>query len=300
MRVRVLLLGSPGDFTSIVLEGLVSAGVPVRAVALHRPRHPPIAPRSGSIPVRLAGDVATVAGTLGIPLVALDGRSEEQALEAVARHAPDLLAIACFPRVLPERWLGLAPLGAFNLHPSRLPAYRGPTPLFWQFRAGEERMGITLHRATAALDAGPMAAADAVPVAPGALASEVNAALARRGAALLARAIERIATGTLRESAQDESQATWFGWPGEDAFRIPTSWPAERAFRFMRGTREWGRPYAIEAGDETLHAERALDFEARGGREGTLRREKRLATVGFSAGTLRVRCALARIAHRDS
>ena len=289
--LTVLLLGSRSDFTSIVLEGLVSAGVPVGALALHRGRRTHRASRPGTVPVLHAGSVDTVAYANGIPLVALDAMSEEHALEVAARIRPDLLAIACFPRILGERWLASAPRGAFNLHPSRLPAYRGPSPLFWQFRNGETRMCVTLHRATAALDAGPVVAVEDIAVPAGASAGEVNAALARRGALLLGRAIRRIEAGTLRTSAQDEARATWFGWPDEEAFRIPTSWPAERAFRFMRGTREWGRVFTIEAACETLIADRAMDFEARGGREGMVRRERRVARIGFAAGTLRVHVA---------
>ena len=290
--LKVLLFGSESDFTSIVLKGLVAAGVPVSAVAIHRAHRRRCTPHPGEVPVLHAGDVGTVAYTHGIPLIALDAMSDERALEEAARLRSDVLAIACFPRVLGERWLALTPRGAFNLHPSRLPAYRGPSPLFWQFRYGEERMGITLHRAIAAVDAGPVVGADEIPVAAGASASEVNAALARRGAALLAGAVWHGEAGTLCESVQDEARATWFGWPDQDAFRIPTSWTAERAFRFMRGTGEWGRAFAIEAAAGTLAAERALDFEAQGGHEGKVRRDRRVATVGFASGTLRVSCSV--------
>ncbi len=290
--LKVLLFGSESDFTSIVLQGLVAARVSVGAVGILGARRPHLAPGPAELRVVQAGDVGTVASTHGIPLLALDALSEDGALGAAARHRPDLLVTACFPRILGERWLTLAPHGAFNLHPSRLPAYRGPSPLFWQFRNGEERVGITLHRAVAAVDAGPMLEIDEVPVSAGVSASEVNAALARRGAALLARAVGQVQTGALSESGQDEARATWFGWPDESAFRIPTSWTAERAFRFMRGVAEWGRPFFIETGGETLVAECALDFEAQGGRPGGVWREGRVATVGFASGTLRVRvCA---------
>ena len=295
--LKVLLFGSESDFTSIVLQGLVAAGVSVGAVGILGARRPHLAPGPAELRVVQAGDVGTVASTHGIPLLALDPLSEDGALEAAARIRPDLLVTACFPRVLGERWLTLAPLGAFNLHPSRLPAYRGPSPLFWQFRNGEERMGITLHRAVTAVDAGPVLEIDEMPIAAGASAGEVNAALARRGAALLARAVRHAETGALSESGQDEARATWFGWPDESAFRIPTSWTAERAFRFMRGVAEWGRPFSIEAGDGTLRAESALDFGTQDGHEGRVRRDGRVATVGFASGTLRVRvCAGTRAA----
>ena len=287
--LKLLLFGSESDFTSIVLQGLVTAGVSVSAVAIHRARGRRGAQHPGELPLVRAGEVGAVASVHGIALLALDAMPEEGALDEAARLRPDLLAIACFPRILGERWLTLAPHGALNLHPSRLPAYRGPSPLFWQFRNGEERMGITLHRALAAVDAGPVVETDEIAVAPGVSAREVNAALARRGAALLVRAVRRFGSGAPRESAQDETRATWFGWPDESAFRIPTTWTAEHAFRFMRGVAEWGRSFSIEAGDGTLKAERALGFEARGGREGWVQRDGRVATVGFASGTLWVR-----------
>ena len=290
--LKLLLFGSESDFTSIVLQGLVAAGMSVSAVAIHRARGRRADHHSGELPVACAGDVGSVASTHDIPLLALDAMPDEQALDEAARLRPDLLAIACFPRILGERWLALATHGTLNLHPSRLPAYRGPSPLFWQFRNGEERMGVTLHRAVAAVDAGPVVVSDDIPVAPGASAREVNAMLARRGTALLVRTIRHFGSDALRESVQDEARATWFGWPDESAFRIPTTWTAERAFRFMCGVAEWGRPFSIEAGGETLVAESALDFEAQGVQQGRVRREGRVATIGFSSGTLRVRaCA---------
>ena len=287
--LKLLLLGSESDFTSIVLQGLVEAGVSVSAVAIHRSRGRSGAQRPGELPLVRAGEVGAVASVHGIALLNLDTMSEEGALDEAARLRPDLLAIACFPRILGERWLTLAPHGALNLHPSRLPAYRGPSPLFWQFRNGEERMGVTLHRAVAAVDAGPVLEIDEMPVVAGVSASEVNAAIARRGAALLVRAVWRFGSGAPRESAQDEARATWFGWPDESAFRVSTTWTAERAFRFMRGVAEWGRPFSVEAGGDTLVAESALDFEVQGGQQGSVRREGRVATVGFASGTLRVR-----------
>ena len=291
--LKTLLLGSPSAFTSIVLRELMAAGVPIVGVVLHRPRPREVSPVAGALPVTNATDVETIAASQGRPLIAVDEESGDFALEEAACRVPDVLAVACYPRILDERWLSLAPHGAFNLHPSLLPAYRGPSPLFWQFRNGEKRMGMTLHRASAKVDAGPVVSSADVPVAPGASAGEVLAILVHRGAALLVDALEHIEAGTLHESVQDETRASWCGWPNDEAFRIPTAWSAERAFRFMRGVREWGRTFTIEARGEIVLADRALGFAARGAVEGTVRRENRRATIGFAAGTLYVHCALA-------
>ena len=291
--VKVLVFGSPSAFTSIVVQGLLSAGVHVAAVALRgsgRPR--PASSSAGSptapaIPVARGEDLSSIVAAHRLPVVALDEAGEERARERLGRCTADLGVIACFPRILPARWLALTPRGTFNLHPSRLPAYRGPSPLFWQFRNGERRMGVTLHRATAVPDAGPVVAVDEVAVAAGATAGEVNAALARRGAALVVESIAGLEAGVLPERAQDEKGAGWFDLPDDEAFHVPCTWPAERAFRFMRGVREWGRAFTIETGNEALEVERTLDFEAAGGREGEVRREGRVVRIGFARGTLR-------------
>ena len=291
--LRVLLGGSRSMFTSIVLRELLSAGMPLVGLMLHRARVEGAPSSGGVLRVTSAADVEAVARSRRIPLIELERGSEHLAVEAVECRSPDVLALACYPHILDKKWLSLAPCGAFNLHPSLLPAYRGPTPLFWQFRNGEKRMGVTLHRVVAEVDAGPVVAAAAIQIAPGAGAGEVQDALVRRGAALLVDALGCIEAGTLQETPQDESRASRFALPDESAFRIPTSWSAERAFRFMRGVREWGRPFTVDTGHETLLVDGALDFDSRGGCEGTVRRTGRVASVGFSAGTLRVRCSFA-------
>ena len=177
---KVLVFGTASAFTAVVVQALLGAGVPIAALALHGgapPRRvPPAAggrPATGgglpaAIPVASGGDLRGIAAAHRLPVVALDGSGEEQVRETLRRSAADVGVIACFPRVLSASWLALAPRGVFNLHPSRLPAYRGPSPLFWQFRNGERPMGVTLHRTTAAPDAGPVVAVDEVAVAAGA------------------------------------------------------------------------------------------------------------------------------------
>ncbi|MEZ4833421.1 MAG: formyltransferase family protein [Caldilineaceae bacterium] len=51
-----------------------------------------------------------------------------------------------------------APHGFLNLHPSLLPHYRGPDPIFWQLRDGVEPMGVTVHWMDVGVDTGDIAA----------------------------------------------------------------------------------------------------------------------------------------------
>ena len=66
-------------------------------------------------------------------------------------------------------------LGAINFHPSLLPAYRGPAPLFWTFKDGLEKTGLTIHKIAKGEDNGNILSRTAVDVAlgPGLLVSGV-------------------------------------------------------------------------------------------------------------------------------
>jgi methionyl-tRNA formyltransferase len=60
--------------------------------------------------------------------------------------APDLILSLDFPLPFPRELLALPRLGCVNVHPSLLPKYRGPRPVFWQFLHGETHSGLTFHR----------------------------------------------------------------------------------------------------------------------------------------------------------
>ncbi len=130
----------------------------------------------------------------------------------------------------------------YNLHPSLLPRYRGPDPLFWQFHAGEAGFGVTLHRVSPTVDGGGVVAQRRMQVAAGATRVEVEGVLAGIGAGLFG---ECLATGRFRSSPQDEARATCFGAPRSIDYRLHTSWTVERAFRFIAGVGGDGVPLGI-------------------------------------------------------
>lgn len=56
--------------------------------------------------------------------------------------------------------------GIFNIHASSLPQYRGPVPIFWQLKNQEQEVGVTLHKMTETIDAGPVVFQEKLPIAP--------------------------------------------------------------------------------------------------------------------------------------
>jgi methionyl-tRNA formyltransferase len=79
---------------------------------------------------------------------------------------PDLIFTTGFSWKFPPELLNLPRLGSVNAHPSLLPRYRGPNPLYWHFVNNETNGGLTIHRMDAQFDTGPILAQQAVEIAP--------------------------------------------------------------------------------------------------------------------------------------
>ena len=79
---------------------------------------------------------------------------------------PDLIFTTGFSWKLPSELLTLPRLGSVNAHPSLLPRYRGPNPLYWHFINDEAQGGLTMHRMDAEFDTGPILVQRAVEIAP--------------------------------------------------------------------------------------------------------------------------------------
>jgi methionyl-tRNA formyltransferase len=77
---------------------------------------------------------------------------------------PDLVVCMGFPWKVPAAALAVPRLGWINGHPSLLPRHRGPVPVAWAIRDGEEEFGVTFHRMDAELDTGPILAQKSLPV----------------------------------------------------------------------------------------------------------------------------------------
>ncbi|HEY3462065.1 MAG TPA: formyltransferase family protein [Gaiellaceae bacterium] len=74
----------------------------------------------------------------------------------LASVRPDLVVCMGFPWKIPPDALAVPRLGWLNGHPSLLPLHRGPLPIAWAIRSGDEEVGITFHLMDAGLDTGPI------------------------------------------------------------------------------------------------------------------------------------------------
>ncbi len=106
------------------------------------------------------------ASEAGIPFARISKTQLAEDLDAwVDASHPDVVLVQTFPHLIPESSLSRPTHGYYNLHPSPLPAYRGPDPIFWQVAGNEANAGVTLHQMSSTFDTGPVLHVEPVPIA---------------------------------------------------------------------------------------------------------------------------------------
>ena len=197
----------------------------------------------------------------------------------------ELLVVACFPHRLPQALLNRAKIAALNIHPSRLPAYRGPAPVFWQLRDGMREIGVTLHHMTSRIDAGDIIAQTDVTLPIGISGSNADALLANAGVHML---LTTIQSGDFSGQSQG-SPASYKSWPCAKDWSVPTSWPVMHAFNFMRGVAEWEQSFTLLSHPKPLKVRKATDFTHDSSIPGAVRLSRSgKKEVGFADGWLQV------------
>ena len=122
---------------------------------------------------------------------------------------PDVGLVMAYGHILRDDFIATPRLGALNLHTSLLPKYRGASPIQTAIANCETETGVSLMRIVRELDAGPVADVERVVIGPLDTALEVEARLATACVPLVARALPKLAAGSLNFTAQDRATATF-------------------------------------------------------------------------------------------
>lgn len=154
--------------------------------------------------------------------------------ELVASYKPELIFSVMFRKMIPMSVLDCATKGAYNLHPSLLPKYRGRCPVNWALINGEPRIGLTLHEMVKRADAGAIVAQTAVSLGPDEDVSDAYKKLAAIAPQLFGDAAERLAQGKARRAVQDDALSTKFGGRGPKDGEFNWDWTARRIHNLVR------------------------------------------------------------------
>jgi methionyl-tRNA formyltransferase len=174
------------------------------------------------------------AAKANIPVFTPQNINTPEWIERITSLQPDLILSAYYRHMISTKILGLARLGAFNVHGSLLPKYRGRAPINWAVLHGEPRIGMTLHRMVRRADAGAIVDQEGVDIGPRDTAEQAFRKALPCARRVLGRQIEALLAGTARETQQDETQATYFTGRTPEDGRIRWTQTSGQIFNLIR------------------------------------------------------------------
>jgi methionyl-tRNA formyltransferase len=180
------------------------------------------------------GSVKTWADERAIPLYCPADVNQPEWVCRIADLRPDMIFSFYYRRMLAETILNLASLGAYNLHGSYLPAYRGRCPVNWVLVNGETKTGVTLHRMVKKADAGDIVGQRVVPIEPTDTAVILYRKLCDAAQILLDEVLPLMKAGKAPCIPQDITKGSYYGGRKPEDGRIDWRWSSERIFNLIR------------------------------------------------------------------
>lgn len=225
--MRVLFWGTPA-FAVPPLRALLGEGFEVCGVVTQPDRPQGRARRVVESPVK------RIALAEQIPVFQPETLHDEEFQEMARTIAPDISVVVAYGHILTEELIQLPRLGTVNIHASLLPALRGAAPIQAALRAGLRETGVTIMRMVRALDAGPIIRQSRTPVADDETYGELQLRLSELGALTLVEALALLSVGAARETAQDDSLATYAPKVDRETARIGWNLPAHEVANIIR------------------------------------------------------------------
>ena len=252
--MKILYIGSSGALSLEPFKKLLSSEHSVSAVGVFNPivfNDKIIALENSSL--------SLLATQQNVSIIDLS-QSVDLIVGKIKQLSIDVILMSCYGKHLPDEVVTSAKLGCLNMHPSLLPKYRGPEPIFWQMKYADE-IGVSWHYVTKKFDAGAVVKQKVVFLEDGESYQEVNVALAVTGANLMMEMLNELTTTGLSGSHQAEELSSYYRYPVKDDFVVDITGSAQDAFNFMRATEAFAHPYPCPIGNHRYMLDKALDYD---------------------------------------
>lgn len=181
----------------------------------------------------------------------------DEQIELVLRHNAAFILVAGYGKILRRDLLDSVAGQVLNIHPSLLPAYRGPSPVVQTILDGVHETGVTVIEIDREVDHGPILAQESLPLRGDETASDLYEVLTQRGTRLFLDVIDEYLDGTLDMLPQDHSEASFTTFvKKEDGLLIPTQSSAEEMERMVRAYAGWPGTWLLDE-DKRLKVHKA-------------------------------------------
>lgn len=278
----IVFMGTP-EFAVPSLDALVEANYTPHAVVTGPDRPRGRGQKMSPTPVKKAAQAA------GIDRILQPESVKDEAFAAdMAALAPDVMVVVAF-KILPPAVFTQATKGAFNLHGSLLPRYRGAAPINWAVMNGETETGVTTFFLKDKVDTGNIILQKTMPIGPNETAGEVHDRMMHLGAEAVVETVRRIENGTVETQAQDDAEAT----PAPKIFtedcEIPWDKPAQDVHNHIRGLSPYPGAWTTHDGTRLkVYRSRHAEGEFPNAAPGTVVQTDDALTVACGRGGVRL------------
>ena len=199
------------------------------------------------------GSVKNWAQQKNITVYTTEEVSSPKWIAAVAALKPDIIFSFYYRKMICCEILNLPEVGAFNLHGSYLPNYRGRCPVNWVLVKGEKKTGVTLHYMIDKPDAGDIVGQKSVVIDFEDTAKTLYDKLCGAATNLLDELLPLVKTGQIPRQKQDLKAGSYYGGRRPEDGRIDWQKPADKIYNLIRAvTRPYPGAYALIENNEKI------------------------------------------------
>ena len=175
------------------------------------------------------------------------------------RTQTDYFLLSCYPQKLPTEICSLA-RHCLNIHPSKLPAFKGPDPIFWQLLAGETQTGVSVHKVTEVIDAGDVLLFEPIAFPEGARLHELHSLLLEAAVTKFSELLQS-PDSDWEFQPQNPHTTSWQNAPLENDLTIPRNVTARIAFNLARAYACTDSPLKVTASSRTYQIRDAIKWQ---------------------------------------
>jgi len=249
--MKIIFFGSD-DFANEHLKKLLGGGEEVVACVA-----PPDKAKGRGMKL-LSSPVKETASKHKIPVLQPEKIGETGFMKQLKDLNPDLFIVIAYGKILPQKILDIPHRGAFNVHASLLPSYRGAAPINWAMIRGETVTGITVIKMSARLDAGDILLQEKIPIHPEDHAVTLRQRMMTFGPDVLLKSLKLLKEGKHKLTRQNEDKVTYAPKLEKGMGRINWEDAAEHIHNLVRGLKPWPSAYSFYQGKQLKILETAV------------------------------------------
>jgi methionyl-tRNA formyltransferase len=172
---------------------------------------------------------------LGLTVLQPEKVRAKDFIQTVRDMAPEVLVVAAFGQLIPQRLLDIPPFGGINVHGSLLPRWRGAAPMQYALMAGDAETGVTTMQMDSGLDTGDILLQNSLTLTDDDHLGTVEAKLSALGAPLLLETLTRLAHGDCPRIIQDAALVTQSPSLPPEIGALDWTRPARELHNLVRG-----------------------------------------------------------------